>query len=49
MKKEEGLQIPLKQPQAETEGCAHDWVKYEIRGRKALKCKYCGKVIDNQD
>lgn len=49
MKQEERPQIPLAQAQPQTEECAHTWVKTEIRGRKALKCKHCGKVIDSQD
>ena len=46
---EKATQILLTQPEAAPENCAHVWVKHEIRGRKALKCKICGKVIDIQD
>ena len=30
-------------------GCAHNWLKTEIRGRKAFRCTHCGKIIDSQD
>ena len=49
MKKEQKPQIPLTQVQPQVDGCAHSWVKTEIRGHKALKCKHCGKIIDSQD
>ena len=45
---EEKHEIPLIQG-GSSETCAHEWVKTEIRGRRALKCTHCGKIIDCQD
>ena len=41
--------IPITEAHPQNEDCAHSWVKTEIRGRKALRCKHCGQIIDSQD
>ncbi|MBQ8464963.1 MAG: hypothetical protein IJ529_06285 [Alphaproteobacteria bacterium] len=42
-------EIPMTEVKPLPENCAHNWVKTEIRGRNALICKNCGKIIDAQD
>ena len=49
MRKEKTPEIPVIDAQPQSENCAHSWVKTEVLGRKALKCKHCGKIIDSND
>ncbi|MBR1605417.1 MAG: hypothetical protein IJ660_04850 [Alphaproteobacteria bacterium] len=49
MKKENTPAIPVRSDVAQPENCAHHWVKIQTPHGKALKCEFCGKVIDSQD
>lgn len=47
MKKEEGPSIPLREPDAPIENCAHEWISVQTSDGKILKCKHCGKIISD--
>ena len=49
MPKKDIPEIPVAPEEVQPE-CAHHWVKTHTEsGHKALKCEFCGKVIDSQD
>ena len=47
--KKSTLEIPMKPQEPQSGDCAHHWVKINTPRGKALKCEFCGKVIDSQD